>query len=154
MTVKGLESLANFSLCFKSVGTSVRYRTALQQPAWKHAIDKEFRGLKDRKTYEWVRLRDIPKGATILSGQVLCSQKADGTKKCRWVALGNHQIHQVDYFETWAPTPNKVSIRVVIARAVRRGNKVAHIDFTQLFSTPSSRKSSTYGPPSILQGRE
>ena len=53
--------------------------------------------------------------------------------KARLVAKGFSQVEGVDYFETFAPTPNAASIRLVAALACKLDWELNHFDVEQAF---------------------
>lgn len=53
--------------------------------------------------------------------------------KARPVARGFSQVAGVDFYETYAPTPEQVSVRVVVATPHEKGWKIHHFDAKQTF---------------------
>ena len=53
--------------------------------------------------------------------------------KARLVAKGFSQVRDVDYFQTFAPTPSSASIKILAAVANEQGLKVFHLDVSQAF---------------------
>lgn len=83
------------------------YAQAMSGPErdqWKAAMQVEFDSLVSHSVG---RLVPRPKSANVLGGMWRFKRKRDTsgnvTKyKAQWVILGNHQIHGIDYFETYA----------------------------------------------------
>ena len=53
--------------------------------------------------------------------------------KARLVARGFSQKEGIDYFETFAPTPSAVSIRLIAATSVENDLHLFHLDAEQAF---------------------
>lgn len=81
---------------------------------WLKAMKVEFDSLVSHSVG---RLIPRPKSANVLGGmwrfKRKCDTSGDVTKyKSRWVILGNHQIHGLDYFETYASVGVKELLEV------------------------------------------
>ena len=70
--------------------------------------------------------------------------EADETRKivkakARLVAKGFKQKHGVDYLETFSPTANAASIRLIVALACKYDLELLHFDICLLYTSPSPR---------------
>ena len=80
---------------------------ALQNVAWKRAMEDEMESLKKMNT--WI-LTDLPEGRKPLTCKWILRTKGDGRMKARLVARGYDQEYGVDYFNTFAPVVRHPSI--------------------------------------------
>ena len=53
--------------------------------------------------------------------------------KARLVAKGFSQVQDVDYFQTFAPTPSSASVKILVAVANEHGLKIFYFDLAQAF---------------------
>ena len=60
--------------------------------------------------------------------------------KARYVAKGYSQIHGVDYYDTWAPTVNPTTVRLLFAVAAMFGARVYHFDIHAAFLNARERR--------------
>jgi hypothetical protein len=78
-------------------------------PAWDEAKQKEmYSHVVENNTYR-VASSDFVKGRKALPSMWVCSTKADGRMKARFVPKGCGQRVDVDYNETWAPVAKLVT---------------------------------------------
>lgn len=84
-------------------------------------MDGKMKALEENRTFKLVKL---PEGKNIVGGKWVFSIKelAHGSKsyKARYVAKGYSQTEGVDYFETFAPTPNMTSVRTLMQIAAQQ----------------------------------
>jgi len=83
-------------------------------------------------------LVDLPVGAKVTGTQMLCERKrgADGSVshyKGRYVALGDTQVHLVDYGEVWAPVARHSTLRAVLSATAWRGWALCQLDVETAF---------------------
>ena len=82
--------------------------------------------LRENNTFT---LSSLPEGKKAVGGRWVYAIKnnMDGSEKCkaRYVAKGYSQMRGVDYEETFSPTANLTSIRVVIQKAAQE-NLILH----------------------------
>lgn len=109
---------------------------------WMAACEKEVQAMVDKQV--WV-LVDRPKSANVIRGLWLFRKKpvtmsspsADASVhfkyKARYVAMGNHQVHVQDYFDTFAPTGKPTSLRLLVAIAALHGWEVHQMDAVTAF---------------------
>ena len=120
-------------------------------PQWKKAIDREFKKLEERKV--WGPLQPLPKGKRAHSGRLVFKRKSpavlppevshagEATKtkvealfKLRAVLRGFSQIKGIDYHETFSPTLNAKSLRILVALGASLRVKIRHYDVTSAFT--------------------
>lgn len=106
---------------------------------WLSAMRVEFESLVSHSVG---RLIPRPKSANVLGGMWRFKQKRDTsgeiTKyKARWVILGNHQIHSIDYFETYASVGVKESLHTLYALAASENLEMQSFDIITAFLTGS-----------------
>lgn len=88
------------------------------------------------------RLIPRPKSANVLGGMWRFKRKRDTSgnvtkyKAC-WVILGNHQIHGIDYFETYASVGVKESLHTLYALAASEDLEMQSFDIITAFLTGS-----------------
>ena len=102
------------------------------------AMIKEVLDHESREHWEVVKRKDMPSGAkTILSVWAFKVKRLpDGTvlkHKARLNAHGGMQKWGVDYWETYAPVVNWISVRFLLAIAIIHGLKTKAIDFVLAF---------------------
>jgi hypothetical protein len=106
-----------------SIAPPATLREAMLSPWWpfyKKAIQAEYDGLLESKTFEKMLLKDVPKGKNILRGKWILDDKRgeDGTilkYKARFVAMGNTQKYGIDYEETFAGVMVSKSFRIMLS---------------------------------------
>lgn len=86
---------------------------------WRRAMEIEFDSLVSHSVG---RLIPRPMSANVLGGMWRFKRKRDASGniskyKARWVILGNHQIHGIDYHETYASVGVKESLNSLYALA-------------------------------------
>lgn len=120
------EDCTNYDYCYKMLFSVPKtYKEAIKSPesvSWKEAMDEEINCLKENETFT---LTELPEGRNAVGGRWVYTMKEDsnGSKsyKARYVAKGYSQIKGVDYNETFAPTANITSIRVLMQLAAQYG---------------------------------
>ena len=89
-------------------------------------MDEEMQSLEENQTFT---LTKLPEGRKTLGGRWVYSIKegGDGCEqyKARFVAKGYSQREGIDYGETFSPTANMTSVRVVMQKAAQE-NLVIH----------------------------
>lgn len=93
---------------------------------WVKAMDEEIQSLKENITFT---LTTLPKGKKTVGGKWVYSIKTDidgkDRYKARFVAKGSSQKMGIDYGETFSPTANLTSVRVLLQKAAQE-NLVIH----------------------------
>lgn len=118
------------------------YAQAMSSPErdqWRAAMQVEFDSLVSHSVG---RLVPRPKSANVLGGMWRFKRKRDTsgnvTKyKARWVILGNHQIHGIDYFETYASVGVKESLHTLYALPASEDLELQSFDIITAFLTGS-----------------
>lgn len=120
----------NIDYCYKmTCNIPVTFSEAVKSNKsreWVHAMDEEIRSLKENNTFT---LTTLPEGKKAVGGKWVYAIKKniDGSEKykARFVAKGFSQKHGIDYEETFSPTPNLTSIRVLMQKAAQE-NLILH----------------------------
>ena len=103
--------------------------------AWQEAMKIELDGHKTTGTYE---AAIPPQGRKPVGAKWVFTYKTDKDgqivkTKARLVAKGFSQVQDVDYFQTFAPTPSSASVKILAAVANEHGLKIFHLDVAQAF---------------------
>ena len=88
----------------------------MKDPAWQVAMQNEIQALENNGTW---RLTDLPPGKKALGSRWVYKIKynSDGSVGCvkaRLVVLGNHQVEEIDYLDTFAPVAKMTIVRVFL----------------------------------------
>ena len=124
--------------CSQKAENPISIEDAFSRPdanAWKNAMKKEFRSLKESDTWELVNL---PEKSRVIGNKWIFNIKRNASGdiekyKCRLVAKGCSQKYQVDFFETFSPVVRQSTIRLILALAVQYGLLVHHMDVTSAY---------------------
>ena len=105
---------------------------------WLQAIEVEINALTEKGVLQFVNIQDIPPATAPLGTRWILVTKTDQTGfvnkfKARLVAKGYSQIYGIDYEETFAPDPQLVTFRIVLALSLRFRLDVQHIDVKTAF---------------------
>ncbi|XP_070398325.1 uncharacterized protein [Nothobranchius furzeri] len=96
---------------------------------WVKAMDEEVKSLKENNTFT---LTTLPKGKKTVGGKWVYSVKSDNEGqdryKARFVAQGFSQRMGIDYGETFSPTANLTSIRVLLQKAAQENLLLNQMD--------------------------
>ena len=103
--------------------------------AWWKAMKTELGGHKTTGKYE---AATPPRGRKPVGAKWVFSYKTDkdgiiAKTKERLVAKGFSQVQDVDYFQTFAPTPSSASIKTLAAVANEQGLKIFYLEVAQAF---------------------
>ena len=139
-TEKDDYSYDEFNVALKSVmvGIPTTFKQAMEskeKDSWLQAMELEMKNIRDNHTYEIKRIKD---GESAIGCRWVFKKKLnkDGSVdkfKARLVAKGYLQQYGRDYNETFAPVAKFKSIRLLLAIAAQRGQKVYHDDVTSAF---------------------
>ena len=109
--------------CYTFSGFPQSYKEAIESNEskhWQKAMEEEMASLKENDTYT---LTPLPSGKQAVGGRWVYTIKecANGSKsyKARFVAKGYSQKEGLDYHETFAPTAQLTSVRVVMQLAAQ-----------------------------------
>ena len=115
--VEIFQSLPNQGGSLIAIDTPKTAKQALQsqeKDLWQAAMEAELNSQAKYKTWTVV---DRPKGAKVIKNRWLFVRKMklgeETVYKARLVACGYSQIHQVDYFETYAPVISLTGVRLI-----------------------------------------
>ena len=116
-------ALINFDYCYKATCNIPRtYREAIDSSdahCWVEAMHEELESLKENNVFE---LTHLPEGEKKVGSKWVYTTKEnpDGSKryKARFVARGFSQRKGIDYGETFSPTANITSIRILMQMVV------------------------------------
>lgn len=117
-------TLTSVDYCYRAVcGVPLTFKEAMtstESGKWKKAMDEEMGSLEDNQTFT---LTKLPEGRKTVGGKWVYSIKGDidgnDQYKARFVAKGYSQRAGIDYGETFSPTANLTSIRVVMQKAAQ-----------------------------------
>lgn len=124
--------------CCRAVcGIPQTYGEAMQSDSskqWRKAMDEEIQSLNENKTFTPTTL---PVGKKAVGGRWVYAIKSgvDGNDqyKARFVAKGYSQKMGVDYGETFSPTADLTSVRIVLQKAVQENLLVHQMDVKTAF---------------------
>ncbi|KAK2457784.1 putative mitochondrial protein [Trifolium repens] len=108
---------------------------ALRDPDWRSAMQAEFDALHRNNTWELVGRSSAP-NLVGCKWVFRIKRNPDGSidrYKARLVAKGFHQRPGCDYTETFSPVVKPVTIRIILALAVRQGWSVRQLDVNNAF---------------------
>ena len=99
------------------------------------AMESEYQSLNENGTWE---LRPLPKGRRAIGAKWVYKTKTDKNGniarfKAQFVAKGFKQVEGVDFDETFAPTVNKTSLRILIAIAAANSWPLHNLDALTAF---------------------
>ena len=103
---------------------------------WEDAMRAKSKGLVDLNAFEFVDV--VPDGVNVVSARWVFAWKVDKDgnivkPKARLAARGFSQVHAVDFFETYAPTPAASSVKLLVAIAVKNDWELRQLDVKQAF---------------------
>ena len=83
-------------------------------------------------------LVEKPPNGNILGGMWIFSRKRDEyhgiiKHKARWVIFGNHQIHGLGFFDTYASVGKSDSMRILLSIAATKGWEIIQFDIVTAF---------------------
>ena len=113
------------------------YTEAMEFPeasGWEKAMKGEMEALKENDTFE---LTTLLEGTNLVGGRWVYTIKEDAngleTLKARYVAKGYSQVHGIDYEETFSPTANITSIRILMQLSAQYDLTVHQMDVKTAF---------------------
>jgi len=94
--------------------------TSSKSKQWKNTMDDEIKSLEENKTFS---LTQLPQGKQAVGGRWVYALKRDidgsDKYKARFVAKGYSQKPGTDYEETFSPTADMTSVRVIMQKAAQ-----------------------------------
>jgi hypothetical protein len=128
-------------------GTPRGYKTAMKSPfkiVWKKSMDKEYYDLEKLPAWTKVTQEEAAKHPKYNPRHVMRTTwvyrwKKDSNgeiykAKSRLVLRGDQAVKGVHYNQTFCPTANINSIRVLVALAAAKGYNMSQLDFSQAFT--------------------
>eukprot|EP00794_Sanderia_malayensis_P008499 gene8499-9408_t len=119
----------NIDYCYSVRDVPQTYAEAVNcsdSNGWESAMNEEMSSLRENNTFT---LTPLTKGKQTVGGRWVYAIKenADGTShyKARYVAKGYSQTRDVDYYETFTPTTQMTSVRVLMQLAAQH-NLIIH----------------------------
>jgi hypothetical protein len=111
------------------------YGEATKNPFWESTMQEEYNSLLENQTWDLVPL---PSGRKLVRCRWVYRTKstADGQisrYKARLVTKGFHQVHGIDYDETFAPVGNMDSILLALSIMAAKGWEVHQMDVKNAF---------------------
>lgn len=85
-----------------------------QKDKWMIALKEEFDANIRNNTWDYIPKQELPPGIAIHKPIWRFKVKSDGRYKARICFDGRHQKYNLDYFETYAPTPRLENIRMML----------------------------------------
>ena len=103
---------------------------------WMDGIQQEFTAMETNNVFDIVS--PVPKDVPVLSSKLVFRRKKDVNGrtvryKVRWVAKGFTQTEGIDYHETFAPTTDVTSLRLLLALATSKGMILQQMDVDTAF---------------------
>lgn len=122
-------------LLLMGVEDPVCFEQAVEDEAWKAAIDREIDSIEKNKTWH---LTDLPPGHTPIDLKWVFKLKKDQhgmviKHKARLVAKGYVQRYGIDYDEVFAPVTRLETVRLLLALAAKHEWEVHHLDVKSAF---------------------
>ncbi|KAI5348277.1 hypothetical protein L3X38_001164 [Prunus dulcis] len=131
--LKSLEDI--YARCHMTIIELETYYEAVEDKAWKEAMDAEIETIEKNGTLELVE-RPTDKPVIGVKWVFKTKLNLDGTvqkHKARLVAKGCAQKPGIDYNETFAPVARLDTIRTLIALAAQKGWKLFQLDVKSAF---------------------
>lgn len=126
-------------MCFLSNLSNLQepptYSQACKKPEWVEAMHKKLTVLEHNQTWE---IMDLPHGRKTIGSKWVyrIKTKPDGTMdryKARLMAKGYHQVHGIDYLDSFSPVAKMVTVRILIAVAIARAWPLYQLDINNAF---------------------
>ena len=118
------------------------YHKAVKEPdakAFKVAMVKEIQDQGDNGNFRLIERKKVPPDKNILPGVWALRRKREvltqavKKHKARWNLDGSKQEHGVDFNQTYSPTANWASIRLLLTLTLLNGWHTRQLDFVQAF---------------------
>ncbi|MFS7932971.1 putative RNA-directed DNA polymerase [Helianthus anomalus] len=111
------------------------FKQAVQDPNWRDAMQKEIKALEENDTWT---IEDLPHGKRTIDSKWVykIKYKPNGEierYKARLVAKGYTQMEVVDYHDTFAPVAKLVTVRSLLAIAVKKEWIIHQLDVNNAF---------------------
>ncbi|KAI3776447.1 hypothetical protein L1987_46232 [Smallanthus sonchifolius] len=111
------------------------FKQAAQDPKWQEAMKNEIHALEQNNTWS---LQELPAGKKPIDSKWIykIKYKPNGEierYKARLVAKGFTQMEGIDYHDTFAPVAKLVTVRTLLALAVKRNWHIHQLDVNNAF---------------------
>ncbi|KAJ0810676.1 putative RNA-directed DNA polymerase [Helianthus annuus] len=111
------------------------FKQAVQDQHWRDAMQKEIKALEENGTWT---IEDLPSGKRVIDSKWVYKTKFKPNGeveryKARLVAKGYTQMEGVDYHDTFAPVAKLVTVRSLIAIAIKRDWSIHQLDVNNAF---------------------
>jgi hypothetical protein len=109
------------------------------RPFWQQAEQAEWTGLWERGCFKAWRRQDLASNDRIFSSRYVYKLKRDARTnqvtrfKARLIVQGFRMEKDIDYHDTFSPTPGATSARTIISLATAHDMELDSVDFTQAF---------------------
>ena len=122
----------NIDYCYRMCNAPQTFKEAMSSPKaeiWAKAMNEEMDSLRENNTFT---LTTLPEGKQEVGGRWVYAIKTNAdqseTYKARYVAKRYNQVMGIDYKETFSPTANLTSIRVLMQMAAQYGLDLHQMD--------------------------
>lgn len=126
-----------------------RMQEKLENPLIVTAIRAEFEQIL-KFTVKIDDMKNLPRDVRPIYSSLKVHQKANGQWKARLVAGGDKQRRGVDFTDTWAPTPSKAALYMLLAFAAFYGLHLYAFDVTGAFLNADIDIEQWIKPPKIF----
>ena len=92
----------------------------LMRSRWREAIRKESHDMIRRGVWRTMKRRDVPTNRRLVKSKWVFDVKRDGRFRARLVACGYTQIPGIDFQNSYAPTINDVTWRLLLILMITR----------------------------------
>ena len=98
--------------------TIVEARGRADWPLWQEAVNRELSSLAEKGVYQELLESEVPEGKNLIPTKWVFDYKRDSEgsvtdHKARWVAKGFYQNPGIDYGDTYAPTMQDSTLRLL-----------------------------------------
>jgi hypothetical protein len=107
-------------------------------PLWREGVNAELQSLFEKGVYDDIPREEVPEGKQLIPSKWVFDYKTDVKNdvighKCRLVAKGFHQSPGVDFAETYAPTMQDSTLRLLLQYAAEWKLSIQQIDVKTAF---------------------
>ena len=117
----------------KSFEEAWNHPDELLREEWRGSIRKEFRGMLNRGVWRTIKRRDMPSGRRLVKNNWIFDIKRDGRFRARLVACGYSQVPGIDFQNSYAPTINDVTWRILLVLMVLKNYEGRVVDVETAF---------------------
>ena len=117
----------------KSFEEAWNHPDELLREEWRGSIRKEFRGMLNHGVWRTIKRRDMPSGRRLVKNKWIFDIKRDGRFRARLVACGYSQVPGIDFQNSYAPTINDVTWRILLVLMVLKNYEGRVVDVETAF---------------------